>query len=452
LTGTTFINSPSDIASAALLIHPNGDKYFPASREGFDILYKNSPKRYVKNLKHLIAVYHDDRHTSTKPRTTFHEKTVHLDKKVAIDIEKIRHQHKFSISQINAVLKKLGQHGEDDSGKGAKDKKWTRVNAFLGKVRQASNGSNSSKPCSSKVEELVKTAIKGPKPALIYSQFIKHGIQLVAACLKKKKVAASKIGIFTGSLSLGMRKKLIEKYNDGNLDYLLITRAASEGVDLKGTRQIHVLEPYWNPSSIEQIFGRGVRLNSHTHLPKKQQHVDLYMWLGKINAAHLKRHGISSKEADEMAQFSPDVRLFEIAKGKNDEIQKYKKLNLEASIPTDIQHAKSKPHVTDSLIKTKKSRKLKKSTKSRKPTKSRKLKKSTKSRKPTKSRKLKKSTKSRKPTKSRKLKKSTKARTSDLSRCQHHMPPCPQYCHRVKRFDYTSKTGKKYIRQAHCRR
>jgi len=58
---------------------------------------------------------------------------------------------------------------------------------------------------------------------------------------------------------------------------VLITRAASEGVDFKFLRQIHILEPWYNMNRIEQIIGRGVRNNSHCMLPWEERNVEIYL-------------------------------------------------------------------------------------------------------------------------------------------------------------------------------
>jgi superfamily II DNA or RNA helicase len=60
---------------------------------------------------------------------------------------------------------------------------------------------------------------------------------------------------------------------------VLISQAGSEGLDFKGIRQVHILEPYWNFSRIAQILGRAVRYCSHKALPEEQRSVDAYIYL-----------------------------------------------------------------------------------------------------------------------------------------------------------------------------
>lgn len=58
---------------------------------------------------------------------------------------------------------------------------------------------------------------------------------------------------------------------------ILISRAASEGLDFKFIRQVHILDPWYNLNRIEQIVGRGVRNMSHCGLPFEERNVEIYL-------------------------------------------------------------------------------------------------------------------------------------------------------------------------------
>ena len=53
----------------------------------------------------------------------------------------------------------------------------------------------------------------------------------------------------------------------------------SEGLDLKGTRQIQLLDPHFNEEKMRQIIGRGVRYKSHAHLPENERNVEVERYL-----------------------------------------------------------------------------------------------------------------------------------------------------------------------------
>jgi superfamily II DNA/RNA helicase len=77
------------------------------------------------------------------------------------------------------------------------------------------------------------------------------------------------------------RDQLILDYNANKIKALLLSSAGGEGLDLKGTRQIQVLDPHFNEDKIRQIIGRGVRYKSHTHLPEDQRNVLIERYLSK---------------------------------------------------------------------------------------------------------------------------------------------------------------------------
>ena len=70
--------------------------------------------------------------------------------------------------------------------------------------------------------------------------------------------------------------------NDNNVNgkqvkVVLISKAASEGIDLKNIRQVHILEPWYTMSRIEQIIGRAVRSFSHQKLPFEERNVEIFL-------------------------------------------------------------------------------------------------------------------------------------------------------------------------------
>ena len=65
--------------------------------------------------------------------------------------------------------------------------------------------------------------------------------------------------------------------NGNDVRVILISRAASEGLDFKFIRQVHVLDPWYNLNRTEQIIGRGVRNMSHCGLPFEERNVEIYL-------------------------------------------------------------------------------------------------------------------------------------------------------------------------------
>ena len=65
--------------------------------------------------------------------------------------------------------------------------------------------------------------------------------------------------------------------NGEKIKVVLISKAASEGIDLKNVRQVHILEPWYTMSRIEQIIGRAVRGFSHQLLPFEERNVEIFL-------------------------------------------------------------------------------------------------------------------------------------------------------------------------------
>jgi len=66
--------------------------------------------------------------------------------------------------------------------------------------------------------------------------------------------------------------------NGNNVKVIIISQAGSEGLDFKFIRQVHILEPWYNLSRIEQIVGRAVRNCSHKDLPLEERNVQIYLY------------------------------------------------------------------------------------------------------------------------------------------------------------------------------
>ena len=110
--------------------------------------------------------------------------------------------------------------------------------------------------------------------------------------------------LYTGDQDLDKRRLLLQFYNadlvnlppllksqcqqllDGAPDNrdgrvcraFMITASGAEGISLLNTRQVHVMEPYWNNVRIQQVIGRAIRLCSHMNLPWDDRVVDIFTY------------------------------------------------------------------------------------------------------------------------------------------------------------------------------
>ena len=153
----------------------------------------------------------------------------------------------------------------------------SKLNAFLSKTRQISNFDYSGK-ASPKVEALIGNVQKETEraPALIYSNYLDYGVGPISEELSNRGITN---GVFTGEMNDKQKREMIENYNRGNLRTLIISSAGAEGLDLKGTGSVHILEPHWNNPKLEQVKSRAARYMSHSHLPEKERYVNVYNYL-----------------------------------------------------------------------------------------------------------------------------------------------------------------------------
>ncbi len=64
---------------------------------------------------------------------------------------------------------------------------------------------------------------------------------------------------------------------------IVISMTGAEGLDFKNLRQVHIMEPWYNLSLVEQIIGRAVRNCSHKHLPFKERNVEIFLYGTLLN-------------------------------------------------------------------------------------------------------------------------------------------------------------------------
>ena len=115
-----------------------------------------------------------------------------------------------------------------------------------------------------------------------------------------KKDLAEQLSIVTSNGNkMGQRIKII-----------LGTVSASEGLDFKRIRNIHILEPWYNLNRIEQTIGRGIRYCSHSDLDNNKRNVTVF-----LHATTLK----SDKE-------SIDTHIYRKAENKSIQIGKVETL------------------------------------------------------------------------------------------------------------------------------
>lgn len=114
---------------------------------------------------------------------------------------------------------------------------------------------------------------------------------------------------------------------------LLTTKTGAEGIDLKNVRQVHIVEPYWNPVRLEQVKGRAIRVGSHIELPEKERQVDIYTYISTLDPKMKKNEPIIERD-----NISSDEALFELSNKKMNIMKTFLRMIKEASIDCSLNY------------------------------------------------------------------------------------------------------------------
>lgn len=153
---------------------------------------------------------------------------------------------------------------------------------------------------SAKFSNVIQSIESGTGVCMVYSNFVKMGALLFAMSLEEhgfssvsgesllkspqyKGTSKGTYILLTSRISEAEISKLLrlsksERNRDGSQVRVIVAGPiVSEGVDFRYMRQIHVLDPWWNMSRIEQVVGRGLRTCSHQSLPFEHQNCTVYL-------------------------------------------------------------------------------------------------------------------------------------------------------------------------------
>lgn len=128
-----------------------------------------------------------------------------------------------------------------------------------------------------KFEALYKEILAHDEPTVLYSNYFDTGILAFEKFLKRKGFERP-YGIIEPSMKPEQVGEMVDAYNHGKIKLLMLHPDVTEGISLKGTQFLHILEPTLNSTVREQIIGRALRFQSHSHLPKEKQVVNVNMW------------------------------------------------------------------------------------------------------------------------------------------------------------------------------
>lgn len=261
LSGTPILNRPADIINLIAMI--DGEK--PIGLETFeDAIYGriefDQPEQGIKNTENFDK-YFDCKISFYKTKDIINYPTVNEQPVVLRMTDEIYDEYlkvQFMNQNPNVFYTDLRQATNNLGGKKNPKVKWIKE-----KLLEESNH-----PLHNKTiiySNYIPTYGKKGKDKILMDHIIDF--------MKKNDI---KYTIITGESSKTQRDKSVQLYNNNKVQVMLISSAGGLGLDLKGTKNVILVEANWNRELTRQIIARGVRYLSHAHLPENERYVNVY--------------------------------------------------------------------------------------------------------------------------------------------------------------------------------
>jgi hypothetical protein len=138
-------------------------------------------------------------------------------------------------------------------------------------------------------------------------------------------------GLLTGDVAISprnedviKRERALDNANGMKMKIIIGSQIASEGVDLRFIREIHVLDSWFHLNKTEQILGRGIRFCSHSALPREKRNTTIYLYAATLPA--------------ELQKESADLYSYRIAFRKALQVGRVSRVLKENAIDCNLNH------------------------------------------------------------------------------------------------------------------
>ena len=338
MTGTPIVNTPFELAPTFNMLAGTTD-LFPELKKSFNTFFVDYKNKKIKNKNFFqnrifgLVSYYGNEFQSKKSKDFPEQLPIKVEKVPMSSKQFAQYMHYREIEKEEDTVRKKPDQSERFTSKKA------TTSSYRVKTRQISNflippsaltyeGKKVIKHPELLDKELTKLEIYSPKfkkilenikkhknqLGLFYSEFVSgEGVNIFVRVLKKNNYVQYKIkkndefdivkvdktidnngfAIITGDTEYEDREKIVKIFNSEDnkhgklISLLIISKTGAEGLDLKNVRHIHICEPFWNISRINQIISRGVRYKSHTALPVKEHTVQPYIYLSDFPEDHI---------------------------------------------------------------------------------------------------------------------------------------------------------------------
>jgi len=305
MTGSIANNDPADVAP--LVSVASGNRFL--SQQQFKRQFERRVARetgffggskYVVGMKNIpqlqqqVAPYIDYISSEAAAGSKMPKKDVEV---VEVPMsEEQEEYYKFSLNKLNPITswKIRNNIGVSDSEMGT-------VFQQLMHARQVSNSLHTIDPKitttdaalrTPKVRKLLDDTVTHLKntpdgQVVIYSNLIHGGVDVATAGLRARGIP---FGIFVGKgkevegikSSDKARNQAVQDYKDGKIKAIVISGAGAEGLDLKNTTMVQMMDGHFNPERILQAEARGRRLGGLAHRPQEKRVVKVKRYQSTI--------------------------------------------------------------------------------------------------------------------------------------------------------------------------
>ncbi len=356
LSGTPMFDKPSEIGLTLNLLKlknefPVGtkfnDKFLKSYKKNNEIIYEmKNEKEFKKLCKGYISYYRG------APPVSFPKKNIFIVNCIMSDYQYKSYKTVASDEgpfRTGDILKLPNNFfiGSRIISNIAFPKKFINKDGYdkLGKSKLLMSNL---KMFSIKFYKILKKVKKSNGPVFIYSNFKEYGgLKSFIKVLeyhgfknyKSSGEGLKRFAVWSGDERHEFKEELKSVYNQkenakGNLLKIILgSPSIKEGVSLLRVSEVHVMEPYWNISRLDQVIGRAVRFCSHKDLSKRKRQVDIYIYI----AVHPKE------------EMTIDKYILEMAYNKNEIISQFEMALKESSVDCKLNYHgnvyKKKEHI-----------------------------------------------------------------------------------------------------------
>lgn len=260
LTATPMINRPFDLRNLLMML----DGTDPEKAETLKYFQTNilgSESSFYNEFKCKVSVYSINKDAKEYPKRIDEPiKYITMSDEYYKKYRKIEDKEQIVGSFSNLV-------GNDEM--------------FYASLRRAVNALDGVE--SPKIKEIVEFIVneaKAGRKSVVFSNWKTAGMNLLRSRLDTYGIK-NLYSYISGDITPHHREIFRDKINKDITKILLISRAGGEGLNLKGIRNVIIMESNWNASTDEQIIGRAIRKYSHAHLPEQDRTVKVFRYMMK---------------------------------------------------------------------------------------------------------------------------------------------------------------------------